>query len=141
MTFESKIGAMENWGLAVFRESALLMDNNTTSSSAKQRVVLILAHELAHQWYGNLVTMKWWDDLWLSEGFASFAEYIGVHHIFPEWAMMDQFIHSNTMPALRTDALSTSHAVSVTVSDPIEIEAIFDTISYSKVLSKETKKK
>ncbi|EFX80575.1 endoplasmic reticulum aminopeptidase 1-like isoform X2 [Daphnia pulex] len=125
-------GAMENWGLAVFRESALLMDNNTTSSSAKQRVVLIIAHELAHQWFGNLVTMKWWDDLWLSEGFASFAEYIGVHHIFPEWAMMDQFIHSKTMPALRTDALSTSHPVSVTVADPIEIEAIFDTISYNK---------
>lgn len=80
--------------------------------------------------------MKRWDDLWLSEGFASFAEYIGVHHIFPEWAMMDQFIHSKTMPALRTDALSTSHPVSVTVADPIEIEAIFDTISYNKVKTK-----
>ena len=79
--------------------------------------------------------MKRWDDLWLSEGFASFAEYIGVHHIFPEWAMMDQFIHSKTMPALRTDALSTSHPVSVSVSDPIEIEAIFDTISYNKVMT------
>ena len=90
---------MENWGLAVFRESALLMDNNTTSSAAKQRVVLIIAHELAHQWFGNLVTMKWWDDLWLNEGFASFAEYMGVHHIFPEWDMMDQFIHSKTIPA------------------------------------------
>ncbi len=125
---------MENWGLAVFRESALLMDNNTTSSAAKQRVVLIIAHELAHQWFGNLVTMKWWDDLWLNEGFASFAEYMGVHHIFPEWDMMDQFIHSKTIPALRTDALSTSHPVSVAVTDPIEIEAIFDTISYNKVL-------
>lgn len=80
--------------------------------------------------------MKWWDDLWLNEGFASFAEYMGVNHIFPEWAMMDQFIHSKTMPALRTDALSTSHPVSVAVSDPIEIEAIFDTISYNKVVFK-----
>lgn len=125
-------GAMENWGLALFRESALLLDKNTTSSAAKQRVVLIIAHEIAHQWFGDLVTMKWWDDLWLNEGFASFAEYLGVDRIFPEWNMMDQFVHSITMPALKTDALGTSHPISVTVSNPIEIEAIFDTISYNK---------
>lgn len=124
---------MENWGLVTFRESSLLMENETTSSAAKQRVVLIIAHELAHQWFGNLVTMKWWDDLWLNEGFASYAEYIGTNKIFPEWAMIDQFIHSRTMPALKTDALSTSHTLSVTVVDPADIEAIFDAISYNKV--------
>lgn len=77
--------------------------------------------------------MKWWDDLWLNEGFASFAEYLAVSRIYPEWAMTDQFISSKTLPALRTDALSTSHPVSVPVSDPVEIEAVFDTISYNKV--------
>ena len=129
-------GAMENWGLAIFRESALLMaeGNASSSSAAKQRVVLIIAHELAHQWFGNLVTMKWWDDLWLAEGFASWAEYMAVSRIYPQWAMMDQFISSKTLPALRTDALSTSHPVSVPVYDPAEIEAIFDTISYNKVV-------
>lgn len=82
--------------------------------------------------------MRWWDDLWLNEGFATFAEYLGVNRIFPEWNMMDQFVHSITMPALKTDALGTSHPISVTVSNPIEIEAIFDTISYNKVRAKPT---
>lgn len=77
--------------------------------------------------------MKWWDDLWLNEGFASYAEYIGTNKIFPEWRMIDQFINSKTMPALKTDALSTSHTLSVTVNDPADIEAIFDAISYNKV--------
>lgn len=78
--------------------------------------------------------MKWWDDLWLNEGFASFAEYMAVSRIYPEWSMTDQFISSKTLPALRTDALSTSHPVSIPVTDPLEIEAIFDTISYNKVI-------
>ena len=77
--------------------------------------------------------MAWWDDLWLNEGFASFAEYLGVHRIFPEWDMMDQFIRSKTFPALGTDSLSTSHPISMAVSDPVDIESIFDAISYNKV--------
>lgn len=77
--------------------------------------------------------MKWWDDLWLNEGFASFAEFLGVNHIFPEWNIMDQFVLTKTQNALRTDALSTSHPVSLGVSDPVEIESLFDTISYNKV--------
>ncbi|XP_065165053.1 endoplasmic reticulum aminopeptidase 1-like isoform X2 [Atheta coriaria] len=125
-------GAMENWGLITFRESSLLFDPVETSTAAHQSIAVIIAHELAHQWFGNLVTMKWWNDLWLNEGFASFLEYLGVDNLFPEWKMMEQFIVDKTQPALALDALSSSHPVSVPVHDPNEIEAIFDTISFSK---------
>ncbi|KAI5740215.1 hypothetical protein M8J76_001759 [Diaphorina citri] len=125
-------GAMENWGLITYRETSILYDEQETSASGHNWVAVVVAHELAHQWFGNLVTMRWWNDLWLSEGFASFLEYYGVDHVMPGWNMMDQFILDKTQQALGLDALSTSHPISVTVHDPVEIEAIFDTISYSK---------
>ncbi|XP_017777374.1 PREDICTED: endoplasmic reticulum aminopeptidase 1-like isoform X2 [Nicrophorus vespilloides] len=125
-------GAMENWGLITYRETAILYDPLETSTAAHQWVAIVIAHELAHQWFGNLVTMKWWNDLWLNEGFASFLEYLGVDSLFPEWRMMEQFILDKTQPALALDALVSSHPISVSVYDPSEIEAIFDTISYSK---------
>ncbi|CAH0561852.1 unnamed protein product [Brassicogethes aeneus] len=125
-------GAMENWGLITYRETAILYDPHETSITAHQWVATVIAHEIAHQWFGNLVTMKWWNDLWLNEGFASFLEYIGVDSLFPEWKMMDQFIRDKTQPALALDALTSSHPISVNVYDPAEIAAIFDTISYSK---------
>ncbi|GJQ68130.1 hypothetical protein Trydic_g10715 [Trypoxylus dichotomus] len=125
-------GAMENWGLITYRDTAILYDPIETSTAAHQWVAVVIAHELAHQWFGNLVTMKWWNDLWLNEGFASFLEYLGVDSIFPDWKMMDQFILDKTQPALALDALVSSHPISVSVYDPSEIEAIFDTISYSK---------
>lgn len=126
-------GAMENWGLITYRETAILYDPIETSTVAHQYVAIVIAHELAHQWFGNLVTMKWWNDLWLNEGFASYLEYLGVENLFPDWKMMEQFILDKTQPALALDALSSSHPISVDVVDPAEIEAIFDTISYSKV--------
>lgn len=125
-------GAMENWGLITYRETAILYDPQETSTVAHEWIAVVVAHELAHQWFGNLVTMKWWNDLWLNEGAASFFEYKGVNHISPEWSMMDQFILDKTQPALDLDALASSHPISVPVNDPREIEAIFDTISYSK---------
>ncbi|XP_059093631.1 endoplasmic reticulum aminopeptidase 1-like isoform X1 [Tigriopus californicus] len=125
-------GAMENWGLITYRETSLLYSETQTSADAKQWIAVVVAHELAHQWFGDLVTMKWWNDLWLNEGFASWMEYLGVDHIHPEWRMMDQFFLDMVAPALALDSLTTSHPISVDVKDPKEIEAIFDTISYKK---------
>ncbi|XP_043260326.1 endoplasmic reticulum aminopeptidase 1-like isoform X1 [Colletes gigas] len=125
-------GAMENWGLITYRETSILYDPQEASTTDHEWVAIVVAHELAHQWFGNLVTMKWWNDLWLNEGAASFFEYKGVNYISPEWSMMDQFISDKTQPALSLDALTSSHPISVPVKDPNEIEAIFDDISYSK---------
>ncbi|KAG5335962.1 AMPE aminopeptidase, partial [Acromyrmex heyeri] len=124
--------AMENWGLITIRESFLMYDPKETPTEIQEYIAVIMAHELAHQWFGNLVTMKWWNDLWLNEGAATFFEYKGVNHIFPEWGMMDLFILHKTQRALELDALANSHPVSVFVENPIEIESIFDTVSYYK---------
>jgi len=125
-------GAMENWGCITFREHALLVDPKNTSLATKQYVAMVVAHELAHQWFGNLVTMRWWTDLWLNEGFASWIEYLAVDHIFPEWKMWTQFIIDEQQQALKLDALEHTHPIEVPVSHPDEIRSIFDAISYSK---------
>ncbi|XP_018327042.1 endoplasmic reticulum aminopeptidase 1 isoform X2 [Agrilus planipennis] len=124
--------AMESWGLITYSETAILYDPIETSTAAHQGIAVTIAHKVAHQWFGNLVTMKWWNDLWLSEGMASFLEYQGINNFKPEWKILEQFILDKTQPALALDALSSSHPISVTVHDPKEIEAIFDSISYSK---------
>ncbi|XP_010890698.1 glutamyl aminopeptidase [Esox lucius] len=125
-------GAMENWGLITYREANLLYDENQSSSHNKQRVASVIAHELVHQWFGNIVTMDWWDDLWLNEGFASFFEYIGVEKAEPSWGMRDIMIISDVLPVMVDDALVTSHPIIVNVSTPAEITSVFDGISYSK---------
>ncbi|KAM4543185.1 glutamyl aminopeptidase isoform 2-T2 [Odontesthes bonariensis] len=125
-------GAMENWGLITYRETNLLYDENESSSSNKQRVASVIAHELVHQWFGNIVTMDWWDDLWLNEGFASFFEYIGVEKAEPTWGMRDIMIISDVLPVMVDDALLSSHPIIVNVSSPAEITSVFDAISYSK---------
>lgn len=125
-------GAMENWGCITFREQALLVDPKNTSLSNKQYVALVIAHELTHQWFGNLVTMRWWTDLWLNEGFASWMEYLAVDHIFPDWEVWTQFIVDEQQQALKLDALEHTHPIEVTVHHPDEIRTIFDAISYSK---------
>jgi puromycin-sensitive aminopeptidase len=125
-------GAMENWGLITFREQSLLVDPENTSVSGKQYVAIVVAHELAHQWFGNLVTMKWWTDLWLNEGFASWIEFLAVDHLFPDWDMWTQFMVEEQQPALKLDALEHTHPIVVPVYHPDEIRTIFDTISYSK---------
>ncbi len=128
--FES--GAMENWGAVTYRETAILVDEEHSSLANKQWVALVIAHELAHQWFGNLVTMEWWTDLWLNEGFASYIEYLAVDHIFPQWKIWDQFLTADMAAALRLDALAHSHPIEVTVHHPDEINEIFDTVSYAK---------
>ncbi|XP_019622707.1 PREDICTED: endoplasmic reticulum aminopeptidase 1-like [Branchiostoma belcheri] len=125
-------GAMENWGLVTYRETAILYDADNSSAGDKQWVAVVIAHEFAHQWFGNLVTMKWWNDLWLNEGFASFVEFIGADKVSPEWKMLDQFVVSDLQTALSADSLSNSHPISVTVHRPEEVEEIFDSISYDK---------
>ena len=125
-------GAMENWGCVTFRESCLFVDPANTSLPTKQYVAMVVAHELAHQWFGNLVTMRWWTDLWLNEGFASWIEYLATDHNFPEWDMWTQFIVDEQNVALKLDALQNTHPIEVTINHPDEIRTIFDAISYNK---------
>ncbi|MEK7569147.1 MAG: M1 family metallopeptidase [Patescibacteria group bacterium] len=125
-------GAMENWGAVTYRESALLVDADATSASTKQWVAVVIAHELSHQWFGNLVTMEWWTHLWLNEGFASYVEYLAVDHMFPEWEMWTEFVSGDLGSALSLDALKHTHPIEVHVHHPDEISEIFDTVSYSK---------
>ncbi|KAH6565832.1 hypothetical protein BASA50_000053 [Batrachochytrium salamandrivorans] len=125
-------GAMENWGLITFRDTALLFDPAISSAGNKQGVASTIAHELAHQWFGNLVTMKWWSDLWLNEGFAEFMTYKGTHAAEPEWKMLDQFVPSDLMRALNADQSMFTHPIAIPVKNPDEIQEIFDDISYGK---------
>ncbi len=125
-------GAMENWGCITYREQTLLVDPENTSLGMKQYVAMVVAHELTHQWFGNLVTMQWWTDLWLNEGFASWFEYLAVDHLYPNWKMWTQFIVDEQQQALKLDALEHTHPIEVAINHPDEIRTIFDAISYSK---------
>ncbi|MEE9283522.1 MAG: M1 family metallopeptidase [Nitrososphaerales archaeon] len=125
-------GAMENWGAITFREIYLLYNKKTSSTLTKQILAEIIAHELAHQWFGNLVTMRWWNDLWLNESFATFMANKAVDDLYPGWDLQQQFLNSDTASAFRLDALKTSHSIDVKVNSPSEIAEIFDEISYAK---------
>ncbi|XP_055614928.1 aminopeptidase A isoform X2 [Toxorhynchites rutilus septentrionalis] len=125
-------GAMETWGLVTYRETSILYNKETSSTANKQRVAEVIAHELAHMWFGNLVTMKWWNELWLNEGFASYIEYKGVDHAYPAWGIMEQFTIDNLHGVLSLDATIGSHPIVVKVESPNQITEIFDTITYSK---------
>ena len=125
-------GAMENWGLVTYRESMLLAGRNATLST-KKSVALTVAHELSHQWFGDLVTMKWWDDLWLNESFASVMEYFAVDFIHPEYKIFEGFFTGDALAALRRDCLSGVQSVHQDVEDPAEIATLFDgAIVYAK---------
>ena len=125
-------GAMENWGLITYRETALLVDASSSSAATRQWVALVVGHEIAHQWFGNLVTMEWWTHLWLNEGFASWVEYLCVDACFPDWRIWTQFVFQDMARAYSLDALLSSHAIEVPVGHPSEVDEIFDEISYSK---------
>ena len=125
-------GAMENWGLVTYREVYLVVDENSTFAS-RQQVALVIAHELAHQWFGNLVTMKWWDDLWLNESFANMMEYVCVDAIEPSWNIFEDFQTGGVPLALERDATDGVQSVHVEVKHPDEINTLFDgAIVYAK---------
>ncbi|XP_043957728.1 aminopeptidase N-like [Gambusia affinis] len=128
-------GAMENWGLVTYRETALLYDSKLSSVGNKERVATVIAHELAHMWFGNLVTLQWWNDLWLNEGFASYVEYLGVDYVEPSWNIKDYIILYDVQKVFAIDALASSHPLSRNeeeVNTPAEISEMFNTISYNK---------
>ena len=125
-------GAMENWGAITYREVALLFDEKNSAPATKQRIAEIVAHEMAHMWFGDLVTMKWWNDLWLNESFASWMATKAIDHLFPEWNMWTQFIYTDYNSGLSLDGLENSHPIVQAVNNPSEINQLFDAISYSK---------
>ncbi|XP_050285452.1 aminopeptidase M1-like isoform X1 [Quercus robur] len=124
-------GAMENYGLITYRENILLYDDLLSSANMKQFLTIVVSHEVAHHWFGNLVTMEWWSHLWLNEGFATWISYMATDIIFPEWKIWTQFLRQ-TADGLRMDAMEQSHPIEVEVHHARSIEEIFDDISYKK---------
>lgn len=125
-------GAMENWGLVTYRESCLLADQNTPQTT-KEYIATVVTHELSHQWFGNLVTMRWWDNLWLNESFANMMQFYAVDHLRPEWEIWQDYFTEDCLYALRRDSLENVQSVQQTVSDPAEIDSLFDgAIVYAK---------
>uniref|UniRef100_A0A671SNZ9 Aminopeptidase n=1 Tax=Sinocyclocheilus anshuiensis TaxID=1608454 RepID=A0A671SNZ9_9TELE len=128
-------GAMENWGLITYRETALLYDEEISSNENKERIITVISHELAHQWFGNLVTVRWWNDLWLNEGFATYVEYLGADEAEPDWNIKDLIVLNDVHKVFAIDALASSHPLSSKeeeIQRPEQITEMFDTISYSK---------
>jgi len=124
-------GAMENWGLITYRDTAIFYSPEEYAQSSKSRVATVVAHELAHQWFGNLVTMKWWNDLWLNEGFASYIEYLGANEVEPSMNLLEQVVNLDLHDVFYLDALPSSHPISVNIENPVYQEN-FDRISYGK---------
>ncbi|XP_040370036.1 aminopeptidase M1 isoform X4 [Rosa chinensis] len=124
-------GAMENYGLITYRETELLFDPLHSTAARKQRMAIVVSHEVAHQWFGNLVTMEWWTDLWLNEGFATWISYMATDILFPEWKVWSQFLQYTT-GGLIMDALEQSHPIQVEVHHARSVLEIFDAISYEK---------
>ncbi|KFV74064.1 Endoplasmic reticulum aminopeptidase 2, partial [Struthio camelus australis] len=124
-------GAMENWGLTTYRETSLLYDPEASSASDKLWVTMVIGHELAHQWFGNLVTMEWWNDLWLNEGFARYMEFISVDATYPELQVNDHLLDT-CFAAMGRDAMNSSRPISSRAENPAQIKEMFDTVSYDK---------
>ena len=126
-------GAMENWGLITYRESCLLADPELTPESSRRFIATVIAHELSHQWFGNLVTMNWWNDLWLNESFANMMEYVAIDALQPNWHMWEDFATNEVTAALRRDSLDGVQSVQADVNHPDEISTLFDpAIVYAK---------
>ncbi|XP_068611631.1 thyrotropin-releasing hormone-degrading ectoenzyme-like [Brachionichthys hirsutus] len=125
--------AMENWGLSVFVEQKLLLDAEVSSSSYQMELTMVVVHEICHQWFGDLVTPVWWEDVWLKEGFAHFFEYVGTDFLFPKWNMEKQrFLTDVLHEVMLLDGLSSSHPISQEVEQATDIDRVFDWIAYKK---------
>ncbi len=125
-------GAMENWGAITFREADLLGDAKETPVAARERIAEVIAHELAHQWFGDLVTMRWWDDMWLNESFATYMENKSLNRLYPEWKEMEKYYNDTISGAFAADSLRNTHPIRVKVDTVEEIEELFDAIGYNK---------
>ncbi|KAK3410804.1 hypothetical protein EUGRSUZ_J02839 [Eucalyptus grandis] len=124
-------GAMENYGLIIYRENEMLHDELQSTAAKKQRITVVAMHEVAHQWFGNLVTMEWWTHLWLNEGFATWVSYMATDNLFPEWKVWTQFLQQ-TASGLHMDSLEKSHPIEVEIIHARAILEIFDAVSYEK---------
>nr|CAD7397311.1 unnamed protein product [Timema poppensis] len=125
-------GATEQWGLVTYRERNILFVEGVSTSSHKQSIAAVIAHEFAHMWFGNLVSPKWWDVLWLNEGFARYFQYFTLAEVEKDWRIEEQFVTAQVHTSLSADSVNTSHPMTVDVASPEQISAIFDTISYGK---------
>lgn len=123
---------MENYGLVTYPKKRILFDPKTDASPHKLNVSNAIAHEFSHQWFGDLVSPKWWTYLWLSEGIATVFRTLGCDLVHPHWNYFHHFVIAELQPALHFDAEPDTHPMSYYVEAPAAIEQIFDTISYSK---------
>nr|XP_037280704.1 aminopeptidase Q-like [Rhipicephalus microplus] len=126
------VDAMENWGLLTFHRNSLLFSDTKDAVTHKVVIATVISHELAHQWFGNLVTMRWWNDVWLNEGFASYMQYLGVDAVHPEWGILNQFTVTDMMPIMKAEYNTESHPLSVDGNFSTELDSLFDRIVYNK---------
>lgn len=126
------VDAMENWGLLTFHRNSLLFSDAKDAVTHKVAIATVISHELAHQWFGNLVTMRWWNDVWLNEGFASYMQYLGVDAVHPEWNILNQFTVTDMMPIMKAEYNTDSHPLSVDGNFSTELDSLFDRIVYNK---------
>lgn len=129
---ETSVGAMENWGLIIFNQNRIFYTEGEYSLFSLLMSTITISHELSHQWFGNLVTMDWWSDLFLKEGFAVYFADVGINNVYPEWNIMNQFAVRNMHSVFNEDGLVSSHPVYKKLSDTTEIRQVFDSISYIK---------
>lgn len=129
---ETAVGAMENWGLIIFTQDRILYQEGENSLNNLMKSSITISHELAHQWFGNLVSANWWSDLFLKEGFAVYFSDVGISDVYPAWNVMDQFATRYMHSVFDDDGLVTSHPVYKELSDTTDIRQVFDSISYTK---------
>lgn len=125
-------GAMENWGLLTYREANILYREDDSTSMQQQRIAAVIAHEIAHQWYGDLVTCEWWDVTWLNEGFARYFQYFGTAEVEKTWDLEHQFVVEQLQGVMQMDSLQSTHPMTHNVYTPSQVSGIFDNISYNK---------